>query len=215
MQKSVPSRSLASFSSCIKVCWSSWLRTSSWWSHLTDLTGLLLFLGEEQEPFLADCEAEVPAVVVELDAAAETFFGCLEDWAAALELDDEQWQVEKPLKKQTEHWMAMAPSDFRSNVADCCKIIVIFYYVGVVEAALCTQLGSVKRGKRRRRRGWERLRLRLVLRGSWSERSSRLSTKYDWVGVGYVSEWAFLKRPRRPSFLEFLAGQEIDGYLHR
>ena len=126
-QKSVPSRSLASFSSCIKVCWSSWLRTSSWWSHLTDLTGLLLFLGEEQEPFLAE-EAKVPAVV---DAAAETFFGCLEDWAAAAlwlpELDDdEQWQVEKPLKKQTEHWMAMAPSDFRSNVADCCKIIVIF-----------------------------------------------------------------------------------------
>ena len=31
--------------------------------------------------------------------------------------------IENPLKKQTEHWMVMAPSDFRSKVADWCKII--------------------------------------------------------------------------------------------
>ena len=37
----------------------------------------------------------------------------------------EQWQVENPLKKHTEHWMAMAPSDFRSKVAACCKIIAV------------------------------------------------------------------------------------------
>ena len=43
-----------------------------------------------------------------------------EDWWIA---DAEQWQVENPLKKHTEHWMAMAPSDFRSKVAACCKII--------------------------------------------------------------------------------------------
>lgn len=33
--------------------------------------------------------------------------------------------MEKPLKKHTEHWIAMAPSDLRSKVADCCKIIVL------------------------------------------------------------------------------------------
>ena len=31
--------------------------------------------------------------------------------------------MENPEKKQTEHWMVIAPSDFRSNVADWCKII--------------------------------------------------------------------------------------------
>ena len=31
--------------------------------------------------------------------------------------------MENPLKKQTEHWMVIAPSDFRSKVADWCKII--------------------------------------------------------------------------------------------
>ena len=49
----------------------------------------------------------------------------LED-VVEFELDEgtfEQWQVENPLKKQTEHWMAMAPSDFRSKVADCWRII--------------------------------------------------------------------------------------------
>ena len=35
----------------------------------------------------------------------------------------EQWHVENPLKKHTEHCMAMAPSDFRSNVADCWRIM--------------------------------------------------------------------------------------------
>ena len=50
----------------------------------------------------------------------------LEDVDDDDELDEvtfEQWQVENPLKKQTEHWMAMAPSDFRSKVADCWRII--------------------------------------------------------------------------------------------
>ena len=35
----------------------------------------------------------------------------------------EQWHVENPLKKHTEHCMAMAPSDLRSNVADCWRIM--------------------------------------------------------------------------------------------
>ena len=32
--------------------------------------------------------------------------------------------MENPLKKHTEHWMAIAPSDLRSKVADCWRIIL-------------------------------------------------------------------------------------------
>ena len=130
----VPSRSLASASVRVfEVV--VWLDSS-----------LMLFLVDgvgRPPPFLdggADGEAEAAL-------AAETFFDledCCAAWvepATACALDDEQWHVENPLKKQTEHWMAMAPSDFRSKVADCCKIIVIFSPLrGVDEAALCTQL---------------------------------------------------------------------------
>ena len=113
----VPSRSLAAASA------------SSWVSSLDLVVMMLFLLVSEPGPFL---EASMEAAAADAALAAETFFD-LEDCVcgcAALVVLFEQWQVENPLKKQTEHWMAIAPSDFRSNVADCCKIIVIFsqYY---------------------------------------------------------------------------------------
>ena len=62
--------------------------------------------------FKVDAFEEVLEAMEELEVEAED-----------LMLEDGQWQVENPEKKQTEHWMAIAPSDLRSNVADCCKIM--------------------------------------------------------------------------------------------
>ena len=39
--------------------------------------------------------------------------------------EEEQWHLEKPLKKHTEHWMLMLPLFFRSKVGFCCKIITV------------------------------------------------------------------------------------------
>ena len=74
------------------------------------LVNLLLF---SAGVFKVDAFEEVLEAMEELEVEAEDLM--LED--------DGQWQVENPEKKQTEHWMAIAPSDLRSNVADCCRIM--------------------------------------------------------------------------------------------
>ena len=85
------------------------------WFFLELLLELLAF-----EELNDDEEEEVEAATEELFETPALVLG-VEDWV----LGAEQWQVENPLKKHTEHWMAIAPSDFRSNVAACCKIIAV------------------------------------------------------------------------------------------
>ena len=130
--KKIPSLSLTvastaslEFTKAADVALTAALAGSS--SHFAVLTGLLVALHlvvlavAAAAAFLEAAVAATAADVLLLAVVAEEAEDLLEN--------AEQWHVEKPLKKQTEHWIAIAPSDLRSNVADCCRIMAMLMFL--------------------------------------------------------------------------------------